>query len=60
MLRQDPGFLYCPNEFSRAFEKYWDYLASLDQQPDSAKESLYFNPNINPASSRVLVVDFGA
>jgi hypothetical protein len=41
MPRQDPGYLFYPKEFSRVFEKYWDYLACLDQRLDFANESEY-------------------
>jgi hypothetical protein len=37
--RTDPRQLFYPNEFSRVFEKHWDYLTCLDQRPDFGSES---------------------
>jgi hypothetical protein len=38
---KDPCFLYYPNEFSHAFEKYWGHLNCLDRHPGLAHESEY-------------------
>jgi hypothetical protein len=41
MPRQDPGYLFYPNEFSHVFEKYWDHLDCLGQHPDFENEPEY-------------------
>jgi hypothetical protein len=38
MPRQDPGSLFYTKAFFHAFERYWDYLACLDQHPDFKSE----------------------
>jgi hypothetical protein len=37
--RKDPGHLFCPNDVSDVFEKYWNHLTCLDRHPDFAAES---------------------
>jgi hypothetical protein len=39
--RRSPGKLFCPDEASHIFEKYWNYLLCLEDRLDFASESLY-------------------
>jgi hypothetical protein len=48
--RLNPGRLYYPNEFSRVFKKYLDYLPCLDQHPDFKSESKYTQQNMRLVS----------
>jgi hypothetical protein len=51
------GRVFYPDVFSHVFEKYWDYLPSLNDHPDFASESPYCQEQAIHFSSNLAQMD---